>query len=140
MKKLVMVLLFAVVTIVSCKQELPSNIKSSLDMVNFYANRMNSIDSIIFNLSKNEIDKLSKDSISSLLYSSNAYSKWYHESYNELEELLKYSPQFSDYDEIINRRYHFTIEKRLPYNVDSVIIENKNYMENKILYYMINNL
>jgi hypothetical protein len=115
MKKIILSLTF-ISLLGSCKEKLPSNLQSTLFMVNTYAQDMNSIDSVIIGLTDTDINKLSSDSAFSL-YARHTNSHSTYEKYQEeLDELLKYNAKYSDYDEVKNQTYHFTVQNRIPYD------------------------
>jgi len=112
MKKFLMVAI-VLITTVSCKEKLPSNISTALWFSNINVESLNKVDSIIINLSDKDINELSPDSAFSLYASHNSYQESYDKAQKELDDYLKYSPQYSDYSEIKNRKYHFTIIKKM---------------------------
>ena len=106
---------------VSCKDKLPSNISTSLWWYNTNIESLNKVDSIIINLSDEDINRLSPDSAFSI-YAQHLNSKELSDkAYKELEDFLKYSPQYSDYDEVNHKIYHFTITNKL--SADSGILK-----------------
>lgn len=113
MKKVITVLLFTSVTIVSCKEKLPSNISTLVWTINSQVEIMNEIDSIIINMTDEDIMKISADSARFLYVSQSHYQDNYNKSSKELEDLLKYNPEYSDYDEIRNIKNSYTIENNL---------------------------
>ena len=56
------------ISICSCKKELPSNIKAAIFNCELQYNLNSDIDSIILNLDKAKISLLSQDSLSSLIF------------------------------------------------------------------------
>ena len=135
MKKLLMVAIVPI-AMVSCKEKLPSNISTALWWSNTNIESLNKVDSVIINLSDEDISKLSPDSAFSLYASHTNYQESYDKADKELEDYLKYSPQYSDYDEIKNRNYHFTITKKLSAdsgtlkilsNLDKLYKRHRNY-------------
>lgn len=115
MKKIILSLTF-ISLLWSCKEKLPSNLQSTLFMVNTYAQNMNSVDSVIIGLTDTDINKLSSDSAFSL-YAGHTNSHSTYEKYQEeLNELIKYNAKYSDYDEVKNQTYHFTVQNRIPYD------------------------
>lgn len=96
--------------LVSCNKKLPSNIKSAVIGCELSCDSRKLDDSIIINLSKKDIDTLSLKTIEDLLRKHDVNYKDYKESSKELEELLKFNPEYSDYDEIkkIKKPYYTT--------------------------------
>lgn len=107
MKKLLLLLFFGLLLMFSCKKELPSNIKDVVNEVNYIVSYQQKFDSIIVNMDTISIYKIDKDSLFSLYLFSNENEKKYQESVLKLEELLKYNPKYSDYDEIKNIKIPF---------------------------------
>ena len=87
----------------SCKEKLPSNIKSELSSYKFAANFNKPSDSLIVSLTKEEIDDLSDEKISSLIFRDAYASDDYDNAEKKLDELLKYNSKYSDYDEVKNK-------------------------------------
>jgi hypothetical protein len=106
MKKLFL-LFFWLLLMFSCKKELPSNIKDAADRVNYFVSYHQKFDSMIVNIDTTSICKLDRDSLYTLYFISENNIKNYKESVLKLEELLKYNPEYSDYDEIKNIKTPF---------------------------------
>jgi len=101
MKK-VLLSLVIVVSLFSCKEELPSNISTKLYFKDYYLAKLDTTYSIINSLSDDDISKLSKDSVSSLVLDWKRYSDEYLEYYNELNDILKYNPEYSGHPDLVN--------------------------------------
>lgn len=99
MKKVLLSLLI-VISLFSCKEELPKNISSALDSRNHYYDACTEVEKIIFALSDSDIEKLSKDSIFTLTYHHETYKEFYEKYDKELKELLKYNPEYSDHPDM----------------------------------------
>jgi len=97
MKKLLIVL---TIGLVSCESELPANIDSAVNGVIASNTATYSIDSLFSNLTKEQIDNLSQDSLSTLIakFSAAEMSRDYNSK--QLEELLKYSPEYSSHSKV----------------------------------------
>jgi hypothetical protein len=78
---------------------------------------LNKVDSIIINLSDEDIEKLQPDSAFSLYAKHINYLESTDKASKELEDFLKFNPEYSDYSEVKNRTYHFTIMNRIPYEL-----------------------
>jgi hypothetical protein len=111
--KNLLIIIFVSIFIFSCKKELPSSVKSQLGSVNFYTQELNEVDSIIWGLSDDEIKTLSSDSSLSLIARHNNLNDLYQSSSDELDEIIKINPEYSDHEDIKNRRYYFVIEHRI---------------------------
>lgn len=114
MKKIIGILI-VLIGMVSCEEKLPSNISGALSWYNMNIESLNKVDSIIINLSDEDIEKLSSDSAFSLYASHVNNTEFTDKASKELEDFLKYNPKYSDHSEIKNRTYHFTIMKRMTY-------------------------
>jgi hypothetical protein len=112
MKKSLMVVV-VLITFVSCKEKLPSNVSTALWWSNTNIESLNKVDSVIIKLSDDDINKLTPDSAFSLYASHMNYQESYDKADKELDDILKYSPQYSDHDEIKNKTNHFTITNRM---------------------------
>ena len=135
MKKLLTltIALFTLLITTSCKKELPSNIKSTLTMQNMYGDELNKVDSVIVKLNDNDIANMSKDDAEGLIRKHNYHQISYDQFSNELDEILKLNPEYSDYDEIKNQTYHFTIKNRLSAEDGIIKISvNLSKLENKV--------
>jgi uncharacterized membrane protein len=102
---------------VSCEEKLPSNISGALSWYNMNIESLNKVDSIIINLSDEDIEKLQPDSAFSLYAKHINYLESTDKASKELEDFLKFNPEYSDYSEVKNRTYHFTIMNRIPYEL-----------------------
>ena len=92
---------------------------------------LNHYDSLILSLTDDDIKNLSKDSCSNLYNMQKIYNDDYDKYDDELDEMLKINPVYSDYPEIKNQKYHFTIENRLPAEVHSKIRNNADKLYKK---------
>lgn len=128
MKRLSILLLVSFVSLVSCKEKLPSNISYVLYSYERQVEYNRESDSVILSLTKESIDKLSMDSINTILLSNAFASDRYDEVEKELDELLKYNPKYSHYDEIKN--------KVLPYRYEDLtkFYNNVRYL-NEVQFY-----
>lgn len=100
---------------ISCEEKLPTNISGALSWYNMNVESLNKVDSIIINLSDEDIEKLSPDSAFSLYVAHINNLESTDKASKELEDFLKFNPKYSDYSEVKNRTYHFTIMNRIPY-------------------------
>jgi hypothetical protein len=110
---------------VSCKKKLPSNIKSAVIGCELSCDNRKVNDSTILNLTKKDMDTLSKKTIDDLLWFNEYYEKDYKENSEELKELLKINPEYSDYEEVKKMKepyYHKDISK---------FFENLTYLDNR---------
>lgn len=125
MKKIISLIL--VLIFVSCKKELPNNIKSAISNCEFGYSLGKINDSIILNLTVNKIDELSIDSIGDLLSTNDYYQEKYTKSEQELEKILMYNPEYSDYNEVLNKEqpYHYKDLLKYSHNIDYL---NKRYI------------
>jgi hypothetical protein len=114
MKKIILTILIISI-FASCKKELPSNIKSAVIGCELSCDRRKVNDSIIINLSNKDIDTLSKKTIEDLLWKNDLNNKDYDENSKELEELLKFNPEYSDYDEIKKIKLPYYTTNRTKY-------------------------
>ena len=124
MKKIILTILIASI-FVSCKKELPSNIKSAVIGCELSCDNRKVNDSTILNLTKKDMDTLSKKTIDDLLWFNEYYEKDYKENSEELKELLKINPEYSDYEEVKKMKepyYHKDISK---------FFENRTYLDNR---------
>jgi len=111
--KNLLIIIFVSLFIFSCKEELPSSVKSQLGSVNFSVQELNKVDSIIWSLNDDDIKGLSSDSALSLISRHKIEKNFYESSSDELDEIIKINPEYSDHEDIKNRRYHFVIEHRI---------------------------
>lgn len=100
MKKVTLSLL-VIVSLFSCKEKLPSNISTSLYFANESMNELNELESIIGPLSDSDISKLSKDSLRTLYFGYKFSSERYEQYDNELDEILKYNPEYSEHPDMV---------------------------------------
>lgn len=115
---------------------LPSNIASILVAEQANLDELNRIDSLIISLNDEEINKISKDSCFSLYSSHNNFQEWYDKSSKELDDILKFNPSYSDYSEIKNKKYPYTIEKNLRWeDGDKLLIDNLDKLKERGLSY-----
>lgn len=112
MKNLI-IIIFISLFIFSCKEELPSSVSNQLNSVNYYVQELNGTDSIIWSLDDDEIRSLSPDSALSLISQHSTRKNLYDNASDELDEIIKINPQYSDYEIIKNRSYHFVIEYKI---------------------------
>lgn len=89
---------------VSCNKKLPSNIKSAVIGCELMYKINRKSDSIIFNLTTKEIDKMPLDTITKLIGDIEFHRNAEKSDEKELKELLKINPEYSDYDEVKNMR------------------------------------
>jgi len=130
-----MMVLFALVTMVSCKDKLPENISSAVRWSEVHLNSLNEVDSVIIKLTDKDIENISVDSARSLYVRHNISYDEYNSSIKEIDELLKYNAEYSNYDELKNRKYHFTIENRLRWEQGQGLIKNNvDKLMNKVIF------
>jgi hypothetical protein len=103
MKKIILTILIASI-FVSCKKELPSNIKSAVIGCEMSYKIHRKMDSIILNHTKEEIDKMPLDTITKLIGDLEFNRNDEESNEKELKELLKINPEYSDYDEVKNMK------------------------------------
>jgi hypothetical protein len=113
------------ISICSCKKELPSNIKAAIFNCELQYNLNSDIDSIILNLDKAKISLLSQDSLSSLIFKQNFGDNQIKKSESELENLLKLNPEYSDCDEIKNMKTRYYDKDSKKYFDNSLFIQKK---------------
>jgi hypothetical protein len=133
MKKVILGALL-LLSIVSCKKELPDNIKSKIDTCEFYYELGKENDSIIISMSKNDIDKLKKEDIEEILRRQEMSSKNYKSSEEELDEILKYNPEYSNYDDVKNMKKPYSYKNLIKY------YENISYLDTKLYDITLNEL
>ena len=103
MKKIIFTIL--IITIfASCNKKLPSNIKSAVIGCELSNSMHRKGDSIILNLTKEEIDKMPLDTITKLVGDLEFNRNDEKSNEKELKELLKINPEYSDYDEVQNMK------------------------------------
>lgn len=101
--KNLLIIIFVSLFIFSCQEKLPTNIQDALSNYEFYVNRHASIDSATESLNKSLIDSMSSDQLDSIIYSESSALDYYFSASEDLEELLKFNPEYSDYDVIKNK-------------------------------------
>lgn len=99
-------LLFLIVLIfISCKEKkLPNNISAALWDYEIQESINSKFDSIIINLDESKINKLAIDSLDVIISQEKFNRNILEEKENKLQELLKFNVEYSDYDEIKNRK------------------------------------
>jgi hypothetical protein len=137
MKKIIMFSTYILLIASGCgNDKLPSNIASILVTEQANLDELNRVDSLIISLNDEEIKKISKDSCFSLYSSHNNFQEWYDESSEELMEILKINPIYSDYTEIKNRKYEYVIEKTLRWEEGpKLLIDNLDKLKERGLSY-----
>jgi hypothetical protein len=137
MKKIFVVSTYILLITSGCgNDKLPSNIASILITEQSNLDELNRVDSLIISLSDEDIKKISKDSCFSLYSSHNNFQEWYDESSEELKEILKINPTYSDYTEIKNRKYEYVIEKNLRWEEGpKLLIDNLDKLKERGLSY-----
>jgi hypothetical protein len=133
MKKVILGALL-LLSIVSCKKELPDNITSKIDTCEVYYELGKENDSIIISMSKNDIDKLKKEDIEEILRRQEMSSETYKRSEEELDEILKYNPEYSNYDEVKNMKKPYSYKNLIKY------YENISYLDTKLYDITLNEL
>ena len=133
MKKVILGALL-LLSIVSCKKELPDNIKSKIDTCEVYYELGKENDSIIISMSKNDIDKLKKEDIEEILRRQEMSSETYKRSEEELDEILKYNPEYSNYDEVKSMKKPYSYKNLIKY------YENISYLDTKLYDITLNEL
>ncbi len=113
----------------SCKDKIPNNILKQMETVEIHLKGLNEKSNIILNLTQNQIDNLSLDSISSILLDYSIWEEEYGKSKNKLDDLLKYNSVFSDYEEVKN-----VLRKPDYYNKLDKFHKNENYLGERLLY------
>ncbi len=99
---------------ISCKKKLPSNIESAVGGCELNYDMHRKSDSIILNLTTEEIDKLPLDTITKLIGDLEFHRNMEESDEKELKELLAMNPEYSDYDKVKNMKksyYHNNIIK-----------------------------
>lgn len=123
MKKILLLLL---ILFVSCqKKELPTNISSALKDLDNFKKITRHHDSLISILDESKINNLSLDSLQSIIVSVKVDREMLQERQDKLDELLKYNPEYSDYDEIKNRELKFDID--INKNYDLILKRRSNF-------------
>ncbi len=89
----------------SCaKKELPSNVSIALNDLDGFIKINRDYDSLISILDESKINDLSIDSLNSIIVRTKVNREMLQEREYKVEEFLKYNPEYSDYDEIKNRK------------------------------------
>jgi hypothetical protein len=102
MKKTFLILF---IVFVSCaKKQLPSNVSIALDDLDIFEKINRDYDSLISTLDESMINRLSIDSLNSIIVGVKVNRVMLQEREYKVEEFLKYNPEYSDYDEIKNRK------------------------------------
>lgn len=116
MKKIFLILIVLIFN--SCKEKtLPSNIANTLDDCEMQTKINREFDSIILNLNESEIKKIKLDSLESIISQMKFNREILNEKESKLEELLKYNADYSDYDEIKNRKILPVLDIRKNYEL-----------------------
>jgi len=120
------IFLFAfLISLISCEEKLPSNIKESVNQLNSMIDIVNKYDSVILSMDVNSINKLDKDSLFTLsLYYSNAFSTYYLPYKNKLDEVLKLNPKYSDNSEVKSIKKLIRDSNKEKYENNMFYIEN----------------
>ena len=131
MKKL-LVFSMVFVSFVSCKEKLPSNIGSAISSIEFDYEVRRDFDSVIVSMDKISIDKLTRDSLRSLVFKKNWYEDKDKKNKTELDELLKYNPKYSDFSEVKNIKQPYYYKEMGLYFRNTLYIElRKMYLDDK---------
>lgn len=119
MKKLLVILGLSV-SLISCQEKLRSNIDSALFSYELAVKFGDPTDSLVISLNQQSIDKLSLDSVKTIIYATEFHRERQLKAAKELEELLKYNPEYSDYEKIKNRKsqYRWTNDELYRKNFD----------------------
>lgn len=89
----------------SCaKKELPSNVSIALNDLDGFIKINRDYDSLISILDESKINDLSIDSLNSIIVRIKVNREMLQEREYKVKEFLKYNPEYSDYDEIKNRK------------------------------------
>ena len=89
----------------SCeKKELPSNVSSALYDLDVFKKICRDYDSLVSTLDESKINGLPIDSLNSIIVRIKVNREMLQEREYKVEEFLKYNPEYSDYDEIKNRK------------------------------------
>lgn len=122
MKKIIAILGLSV-SLISCQEKLPANIDSALYSYEFAVKCGDPTDSLVISLNQQSIDKLTVDSITTIISTCEYYREKQSKAAKELDELLKYNPEYSDYDKIKNKRSQYR------WTSDDLYRKNYDYME-----------
>ncbi|MCC9062586.1 hypothetical protein [Flavobacterium piscisymbiosum] len=97
-------LLLLFIIFASCaKKELPSNVSIALSDLDILKKINRDYDSLINTLDESKINRLSIDSLNSIIVAIKVKREMLQEKEYKVEEFLKYNPEYSDYDEIKKR-------------------------------------
>jgi len=112
-------LLLSLIVLASCgKKELPSNIESALSNYEAQNTLKSEFDKVINGLDEREINQLSIDSLGSIIDKQNVFNQILDVEERELREALRKNPEFSNSDEVKNRKKHTsTVEFFKKYNL-----------------------
>ncbi len=124
MKKIILTILIMSV-FVSCKKKLPSNIKSAVIGCELNYDMHRKSDSIILNLTTEEIDKLPLDTITKLIGDLEFNRNLEEGNEKELKELLINNPEYSDYDEVKNMKKSYYHDNFLKSSKIKMYLEEK---------------
>lgn len=98
-------LLLLFIVFASCeKKELPSNVSSALYDLDVFKKISRDYDSLVSTLDESKINGLPIDSLNSIIVRIKVNREMLQEREYKVEEFLKYNPEYSDYDEIKNRK------------------------------------
>jgi hypothetical protein len=126
MKKLLVVTALVLSSmLLSCEQKLPTIIENEVLNVERYVKICEPFDSLMVSLSKDDIDKMTEDSLSTLRIRYEVYKDGDKLAKEKLDELLKYSPEYSDHPKIKNI-------KRRQYSNLNLYFKNITYISNRI--------
>jgi hypothetical protein len=124
MKKIILTILILSV-FVSCKKKLPSNIESAVRGCELNYKMHRNSDSIILNLTTEEIDKLPYDTITKLIGDLDFNRNMDESNEKELKELLTINPEYSDYDEIKNMKKSYYDENLIKSSKIKMYLDDK---------------
>lgn len=112
---------------VACKKKLPSNIESAVSSCELNYDMHRKSDSIILNLTTEEIDKLPYDTITKLNGDLDFNRNRDKSSEKELKELLTINPEYSDYDEVKNMKKSYYDENLIKSSKIKMYLDEKQY-------------
>jgi uncharacterized protein (DUF111 family) len=122
-------LLLLFIIFASCaKKELPSNVSIALSDLDIFKKINRDYDSLINTLDESKINKLSIDSLNSIVVAIKVNREMLQEREYKMEEFLKYNPEYSDYDEIKSRKTIPLIDINEKYNL---ILKRYTYLKVK---------
>ncbi len=130
--KNLLIIIFVSLFIFSCQEKLPTNIQDALSNYEFYVKHHESTDSAISSLNQSVIDSMSLDQLDSITRRESSALDDYLTASASLEELLKFNPEYSDYDVIKNRveLHRFRSENKEKYWVNSDYIRGLSHYYN----------